>query len=554
MSGIKIRDKTSRNLEDQVEYLTSAFQSGKLIDELGIKVLGVFSTIEQAKAAIPGPYVYGEAFQIGNGVPYNLYIFTRNIEDFFNFGPFPAPGKDGTPASFGNITATINAQEGTPQVTVTKSGPHVQPDLKFNFFNLKGPEGRRGTIKIGTTITGQVGTGASVVNVGTDNDAILQFTLPKGETGAQGPAFNIYGTLDSTSQLPEPTEALRDAGAAYIIPDTQSVKHLWVIQGPENGNLEWVDIGVAAAGPVGPTGKDGVGLNTISQISDIGTRVVNYDTNTGMTVTTTDRITYTQNGESITHDTAVERDTPIVFGQGLIANASAEHDKVTVKANISKIQASNATEFVPDENGVVTIPAAQNGGRFGLFTSRPDLGLDVFGDAGWYYIVPAGNDAITARSGSYNPLRPASLNFAVKAALTDDKRMGTETSGTNTAFTDTEKDRACDVLGASRKLYKHFISAYDRDEPYALSLTLLNHKSTAYSNAAELVSTNLEDWGLILYAYFDGKYSLGNITATVSANGIILSAFFFKDGVSDGDGTLRIHSDLTNFTDTVTTI
>ena len=105
-----------------------------------------------------------------------------------------------------------------------------------------------------------------------------------------------------------------------------------------------------------------------------------------------------------------------------------------IKAKITKIQASNATEFTPDENGVVTIPAAMNGGRFGLFTSRSDLGLDVFGTPGWYYIVPADENTITARGSSYNPLRPASLNFAVKAALTDDKRMGTETSGTNSIY------------------------------------------------------------------------------------------------------------------------
>ena len=174
-------------------------------------------------------------------------------------------------------------------------------------------------------------------------------------------------------------------------------------------------------------------------------------------------------------------------------------------------------------------------------------------------INPAGKPHIDTRvvnigSGNLSPIISSDINYAVKAALTDDKRMGTETSGTNTAFTDTEKDRACEVIGASRKLYKHSISAYDPDEPYALTLTLLNHKSTAYSNAAELVSTNLEDWGLILYAYFDSKYSLGDINATVSANGINLSAFFFRYGVSGNNETLRIHSGLTNFTDTVTTI
>ena len=37
---IEINGKTFRNLEDQVAYLSEALQAGKLIDELGIKVLG----------------------------------------------------------------------------------------------------------------------------------------------------------------------------------------------------------------------------------------------------------------------------------------------------------------------------------------------------------------------------------------------------------------------------------------------------------------------------------------------------------------------------------
>lgn len=526
MSGIKIGDKTFRNLEDQVEYLTAAFQSGKLIDELGIKVLGVFSTIEQAKAAIPGPYVYGEAFQIGNGIPYNLYIFTRNIEDFFNFGPFPAPGKDGKDGEQGP-----KGDKGA-QGERGERGPQGLQGVKGE----RGPQGVQGPI-------GQTG--------------------PQGPQGPVGPAFNVLGTLDSLDQLPTPTEALRDAGSAYLIFNTiDNAKHIWIIEGPQNGSLEWVDIGTAGVGVQGPAGKDGAGVNTITKISDIGAPVVTYDANAGMTVKTTDRITYTQNGKSINHDTAVERDIPLIFGNGLTTNVSAEQDKITVKANIAKIQDSSATEFTPDENGVVTIP---NGGEskrglWKLTDGAGYFGLQDFG-GGALAIHPANKTLIDERAsnttgnGNKSPIIPSTINYAVKAALTDDKRIGTETSGTNTAFTDTEKDRACEILGASRKLYKHFISAYDPDEPYALSLTLLNHKSTAYSNAAELVSANLEDLRLILYAFFDGRYSIGNINADVSANGIILSAFFLWNSLTSASiQTLRIHAGLTNFTDTVTTI
>lgn len=396
-----------------------------MIDELGIKVLGVFSTLEQAKTAIPGPYVYGEAFQIGDGIPYNLYIFTRNIEDFFNFGPFPAPGKDGKDGAAG------------PKGDKGDQGERGE----------RGPQGLQG-------VTGERGPQGVQGPIGP--------TGPVGPQGPVGPAFNVLGTLDSTSQLPTPTEALRDAGSAYLILNTtDNAKHIWIIEGPQNGNLEWVDIGTAGVGVQGPAGQDGVGLNNLTYVTDVGAPVVTYNTTEGINLAGTERYTYQPGG--VTHDAAYGRDIPLIFGNGLTANASQEQDKVTVKANIAKIQASNATEFAPDSNGVVTIPAAQNGGRFGLFTSRSDLGLDIFGDAGWYYIVPAGNDAITARGESYNPIRPASLNFAVKAALTDDKRMGTETSGTNTAFTDTEKDRACEVLGASRKFYKHTVMAQRTD-------------------------------------------------------------------------------------------
>ena len=43
------------------------------------------------------------------------------------------------------------------------------------------------TIQVGTVNTGEPGTNASIVNVGTDTAAIFNFTIPRGDTGAQGP-------------------------------------------------------------------------------------------------------------------------------------------------------------------------------------------------------------------------------------------------------------------------------------------------------------------------------------------------------------------------------
>lgn len=52
-----------------------------------------------------------------------------------------------------------------------------------------GPTGPQGpaTITVGTTTTGDPGTNASVVNVGTNQNAVLNFTIPRGATGVTGP-------------------------------------------------------------------------------------------------------------------------------------------------------------------------------------------------------------------------------------------------------------------------------------------------------------------------------------------------------------------------------
>ena len=52
-----------------------------------------------------------------------------------------------------------------------------------------GPTGPQGpaTITVGTTTTGDPGTNASVVNVGTNQNAVLNFTIPRGNTGITGP-------------------------------------------------------------------------------------------------------------------------------------------------------------------------------------------------------------------------------------------------------------------------------------------------------------------------------------------------------------------------------
>lgn len=203
----KIDDVTYRNIVEQVQKNKSDIEAYKnvqfTLDSFGITVLGIVDS----ESDIPEQeYNYGDAYLVGEEEPYDIYIFTRDDEDgeFVNMGP----------------------------------------------LSIIGPKGPAGTITIGTVTTGNAGTNASVTNVGTQTDAILNFTIPKGDkgdkgdtgatgaTGAQGiqgpqgpqgiqgiqgiqgdpgQSFMIMGTISSTSQLPDPSETPRNE--AYVLDD-----------------------------------------------------------------------------------------------------------------------------------------------------------------------------------------------------------------------------------------------------------------------------------------------------------------------------------------------
>jgi hypothetical protein len=61
--------------------------------------------------------------------------------------------------------------------------------LKFassNPLSASTGEVKKFTVAVGTTTTGEAGTSASVNNSGTIYDAVLDFTIPKGDTGDKG--------------------------------------------------------------------------------------------------------------------------------------------------------------------------------------------------------------------------------------------------------------------------------------------------------------------------------------------------------------------------------
>ena len=91
----------------------------------------------------------------------------------------------------------------------------------------KGDPGQNATVYIGTTSTGNPGTQASVYNSGTENNAVLNFTIPRGDTGATG-ATGPTGPTGSTGPA-GPTGPQGPVG---------SVKSTVVSELPESGNSD----------------------------------------------------------------------------------------------------------------------------------------------------------------------------------------------------------------------------------------------------------------------------------------------------------------------------
>ena len=140
----------------------------------------------------------------------------------FNFAiPAGVPGQDGRDGANGRngadgraatitVGSTTTSQPGT-NASVTNSGTSSAAVLDFVIpagvpgqpgqDGADGQDGESATITVGSTTTGAAGTSASVTNSGTESAAILDFVIPKGDTGADGGEM-IAEEYDQTSTTP----------------------------------------------------------------------------------------------------------------------------------------------------------------------------------------------------------------------------------------------------------------------------------------------------------------------------------------------------------------
>lgn len=119
--------------------------------------------------------------------------------------PQPLIGPEGNAGEMwiGNVTtgapgsAASVVNTGTPWVAVYDiSIPRGDPGGKGD----KGDTGTGATVAIGTVTTGAAGSSASVTNIGTSSAAVLNITIPRGNTGASPSYYATRATTNAAGQ------------------------------------------------------------------------------------------------------------------------------------------------------------------------------------------------------------------------------------------------------------------------------------------------------------------------------------------------------------------
>lgn len=333
---LKYGNRELRNLEEQVEKNAQDIEDFKnanqTIAEFGIYVVGVLASVDDLPAQGEN---FGDAYLIGSSTPYDMHVWTRDVANntakWVDLGSFPLKGDKGDKGDIGSV---IRVDSGEPLNNPTSlydfyldtiSGYWYTPYLNetgygwSKSFTLKGEKGDRG-LQGKQGVQGVPGVQGKTGAIGAKGD--------KGDKGDTGAAFNVQGTLASSSNLPTPTAAMQDKGYAYIIPDAEGTKHIWVIQGSESTSFSWIDVGTAGVGIQGEKGADGIGLNTLTNTNlTLGDTTVTYNTTDGIGINSTMRQTY---GDT-NHDSTVDMNIPLVPGAGIAIGKQAGTERVEVK-------------------------------------------------------------------------------------------------------------------------------------------------------------------------------------------------------------------------------
>jgi len=185
-------------------------------------------------------------------------------------GETGAPGVPGQAATV-SVGTTTTLPAGS-DATVENVGSPQDAILNFGIpQGIQGPagvDGQSATISVGTTTTLPAGSSATVSNTGTASAAIFNFGIPKGDKGDKGDTgsgLTLSGTVATYAELPNNLTPA-DAGKAYLV---EADGKLYVWSGtafPADG------AGTQFEGPEGPEGPAGYSPTaTVTKIDNTAT-------------------------------------------------------------------------------------------------------------------------------------------------------------------------------------------------------------------------------------------------------------------------------------------
>lgn len=188
-SGEAVADEVLKKLEE----LEIRIDSGNIDPD----------TPEPAPSPSPAPVIQTENDHeklnnlLGGNSDGHYHLTEDELEKLQNMPAQGSQGADGKAATIHIGTVSAGSAGSTPRVTNTGTAT----DAVLNFVIPKGDKGDKGeqgipgiqgntgeaaTIKIGTITTGAAGSKANVTNSGTENNAVLNFVIPKGDKGDTG--------------------------------------------------------------------------------------------------------------------------------------------------------------------------------------------------------------------------------------------------------------------------------------------------------------------------------------------------------------------------------
>ncbi len=148
-----------------------------------------------------------------DGTAPNSMEANLDLNDFriINVGD-PVNAQDAANKEYVDSVATSGLQG--PQGAVGPEGPQgpVGPTGATGPAGADGDDGQAATITVGTVTTGSPGSSVIVTNSGTAVDAVLNFTIPKGDTGAAGAGSGDMVGANNLSELTNTTTARNNLG------------------------------------------------------------------------------------------------------------------------------------------------------------------------------------------------------------------------------------------------------------------------------------------------------------------------------------------------------